>query len=84
MTDRSRKLMIVAVLAVAAAAVVARRERPAPAPSLPMAVAPMSSHDQSRTTAPSASSGRPRLVDLGGAAVRAVPHDGARARRPAS
>ncbi len=65
MTDRSRKLMIVAVLAVAVATVVARRERPARAPAPPMAVAPMSSHDPARTSATSAPSGRPRLVDLG-------------------
>lgn len=65
MTDRSRKLMIVAMLAVAVAAVVARRERPAPAPAPPMAIAPMSSHDQSSSAVPSESSGRPRLVDLG-------------------
>ena len=66
MTDRSRKLMIVAVLAVAVAAVVvARRERRAATPALSMAVVPMSSHDRSSANAPSEPSGRPRLVDLG-------------------
>jgi hypothetical protein len=65
MTDRSRKLTIVAVLVVAVAAVVARRERPAAVPAPPITVAPMSSHDRSSPDVPSEPSGRPRLVDLG-------------------
>ena len=67
MTDRSRTLMIVALLAVAVAAIVARRQWPADALSPTMAVAPMRSHEPTNTDGrrTADASGLPRLVDLG-------------------
>jgi len=66
-TDRSRKLTIVAVLFIAVAVVVARRGRPAEQPTLAMAIAPVSSHASLSPDTPRTStvSGRPRLVDVG-------------------